>query len=152
MTTAAEHRQSIERLLYVYAQRIDRGDLEGVAALFCHGRIVAPSNDEPVVGEEAVLAMYRQSTRIYPETGTPCTQHCMSNPIITLDNDGHAALGHTRFTVFQGLADFPIQPIIAGHYNDRFAIIDGQWWFTEREIVSELFGDLSRHLLFDPFK
>lgn len=150
MTTAAEHRQSIESLLYVYAQRIDRGDLEGVAALFRHGRITAPAQADPVVGEQAVLDMFRRSTRLYPDTGTPCTQHCVSNPIVTLDTDGRTARCHSRFTVFQALPDFPLQTIIAGHYNDRFAIIDGQWWITEREMVTELLGDLSRHLLFDP--
>ena len=35
----SDHAREIENLLYVYAERIDAGDLEGVAELFTHGRI-----------------------------------------------------------------------------------------------------------------
>ncbi len=39
--------REIENLLYTYADRIDRGDFDGVADLFTHGRI-APSEDATI--------------------------------------------------------------------------------------------------------
>ena len=52
--------------------------------------------------------------------------------------------------VFQSLENFPIQPIIAGTYNDRFEKVSGNWRFIERHEEMSLYGDLSHHLL-QPF-
>jgi hypothetical protein len=48
--------------------------------------------------------------------------------------------------VLQARPDFPLQPIIAGQYADRFAKLGGAWRFTERIIHPDLIGDLSRHM------
>jgi hypothetical protein len=48
--------------------------------------------------------------------------------------------------VLQQVDDFPLQPIIAGQYRDRFEKVDGGWRFTERVIHPDLIGDLSRHM------
>jgi 3-phenylpropionate/cinnamic acid dioxygenase small subunit len=137
--------RQIENLLYRYAQRIDAGDFEGVAELFSHGCICAAGAD-PVQGYEAVLQLYRSSTRLY-DNGTPCTRHITSNPLIEVDGD--RATCHSYFTVMQALPDFPLQPIISGHYEDQLQRLDGRWTFLCRTMFPELFGDLSRHLLFD---
>ncbi len=140
--------REIENLIYRYAALIDGGDLAAVAALFRDACIVAPDGGE-TAGEAAVLALYQASTRIYPDTGTPCTQHVTTNVAIELDAGGQAAVARSRFTVFQALPDFPLQAIIAGRYLDRFACHEGRWEFRRREMYPELLGDLSRHLLFD---
>ncbi|MEP5765075.1 MAG: nuclear transport factor 2 family protein [Halieaceae bacterium] len=138
--------REIENLIYRYAELIDAGDLEAVAALFTHASIVAPDGSQ-CRGYDAVLAMYRDATRIYPDSATPCTQHLTSNLLIEVDEDRASA--DSRFTVFQALPDFPLQAIIAGRYRDRFERVAGCWRFAQREIQPQLFGDLSRHLLFD---
>lgn len=140
--------RAIENLLYRYAECIDDGDLEGVASLFEQGRIVSAAMSGEVSGKAAVLAMYQGSTRIYPESGTPGTQHIVSNPIIELSEDSQTATCRSRFTVLQAVPGLPLQPIITGRYRDRFARADGQWFFVEREMIPELLGDLSQHLLF----
>ena len=137
---------AIARLVYHYAELIDDGDLEGVAGLFKQGCIVAPDGSE-VHGREAVLALYRNSARIYEDTGTPCTQHVTTNLSIQVDSAGDRAEASSCFTVFQALADFPLQPIIAGRYRDSFSRGDSGWRFQRREIEPRLLGDLSRHLL-----
>jgi hypothetical protein len=49
-------------------------------------------------------------------------------------------------TVLQGVAPaFPLQPIFAGFYTDRFERTNGDWHFVERRIRPDLVGDLSRH-------
>ena len=142
------HRQ-IELLLYQYADRIDAGDLEGVAALFAHGELKAQAGSPGVTGHDAVLALYQHSTRLYPDNGTPHTKHVVSNVVIETSNCGLKATARSYFTVYQSLPDFPLQAIIAGRYNDEFEYVDGVWRFKIRRILAELFGDLSRHLLFD---
>ena len=43
----ADAAREIENLLHTYAERIDAGDLEGVADLFAHGRIAASPEATP---------------------------------------------------------------------------------------------------------
>jgi hypothetical protein len=143
--------REIENLLHTYAERIDAGDLEGVADLFAHGRI-RPFADAPpeqsIEGRDAVLALYRSSTRIY-EDGSPHTKHVTTNSIIEVDEGGSTASARSYFTVFQQVDDFPLQPIISGRYHDTFHQVDGRWWFDSRSMLVDLTGDLSRHLLFE---
>jgi len=141
--------REIENLLYLYAERIDAGDLEGVAEMFADAEILALDQEGGVRGYEEVLSMYQSSTRIYDQTGTPCTKHVTTNVIIEVDEENNSATARSYFTVFQALEDFPLQTIIAGRYHDRFRRVGGKWRFKERKMIPELFGDLSRHLLFD---
>lgn len=144
--------REIENLIYTYAERIDAGDLEGVADLFANGRIL-PSPDAPAAatfeGRDAVLGMYTAATRIYEDTGTPKTRHVTTNCIIEVDDDERAASARSYYTVFQRTDALPLQPIIAGHYHDTFHRVDGRWWFDSRTIFIDLLGDLSQHLLYD---
>jgi hypothetical protein len=147
----ADPAREIENLLHRYAERIDAGDLEGVADLFAHGRI-RPSVDAPpdqaIEGREAVLALYRGSTRIY-EDGSPHTKHVTTNSIVEVEEGANAGSARSYFTVFQQVEDFPLQPIISGRYHDTFQCLDGRWWFDTRIMLVDLVGDLSRHLLFE---
>jgi hypothetical protein len=143
-----DRRTAIEGLLYRYAELIDAGDFAGIGQLFARGRIVASSVNAVFSGAKEVQGMYESTTRRYP-CGTPRTQHVMSNVSITLDADGRGATADLRCTVFQALEDFPLQAIIAGRYQDRFAKDENGWYFVERRMQPELIGDLSRHLLID---
>jgi 3-phenylpropionate/cinnamic acid dioxygenase small subunit len=145
---AIENRWQIEQLIYRYAERIDLGDFEGVADLFEHATISSPGAGRGVTGRDAVLAMYTAATRRY-EDGTPKTKHVTSNVMIELDQDARRAVARSYFTVFQALEDFPVQSIIAGRYHDEFEEADGEWRFSAREMLPELYGDLSRHLLIE---
>ena len=137
--------QDICNLIYRYAELIDDGDLEGVAELFRHGEIYAPAQDVVVRGYDKILAMYRNACRIYPDDGTPKTQHITTNVAVYVD--GESASARSRFTVFQALEDFPLQAIISGRYSDTFFLEAGEWRFRRREIQVTLMGDCSRHLL-----
>jgi len=141
--------REIENLLYRYAELIDDGDLEGVARLFEHGEILAPAATSGAKGYDEVLQMYQGSARIYPETGTPRTRHVTTNAIIEVDEGAGTATARSYFTVFQAVDNFGLQPIIAGRYHDVFEHVDGRWRFRTRRMLPDLYGDLSRHLLFD---
>ena len=140
------HRE-IENLLYRYAELIDDGDLDGVARLFAHGEILAPAAISGARGFDAVLAMYRAATRLYPDNGTPHTRHVTTNAIIEVDEDTGRASARSYFTVFQAVEGFALQPVVAGRYHDEFERNDGRWRFTQRRMLPDLWGDLSRHLL-----
>ena len=137
---------AIEQLLYLYAELIDAGDFEALADLLAPA--VVKANGQVLADRDraAVLLMYETSTRRY-EDGTPCTRHVVTNVIIHPDETSGTATSRSTFTVYQSLPDFPLQPIIVGRYHDRFVRDDGAWRFDERDILPELFGDLSKHLL-----
>ncbi len=144
----ASSEREIENLLHTYAERIDLGDLEGVADLFEHAVITTPGAQPGPGGRAAALGIYRQSTRLY-EDGTPKTKHVTTNSIIEVDEAANSATARSYFSVLQRLDDFPLQVIIAGRYHDRFERVGGKWRFAERMMLPELLGDLSRHLLFE---
>lgn len=148
MTDAA---REIENLLYTYAERVDAGDFEGVADLFAHGRIQGQPDGPPGAvfeGRDAVLALYRRSTRIHADSGTPKTRHLTTNAIIEVDEVLGRATSRSSVVVLQATEGLPLQPVIAGRYDDTFHRLGGGWWFDSRTMHMDLVGDLSHHLLF----
>lgn len=137
----------IENLVYTYAERIDSGDLAGVADLFRNGRIQAAPG-MVFEGTEQVRGMYDRSTRLYGD-GTPRTRHVTTNVVVEVDDNAATAASRSYFTVFQQTDEFSLQPIIAGRYHDTFHRVDGAWCFHTRQMLVDLTGDLSHHLLFD---
>jgi hypothetical protein len=139
----------IANLLYTYARLIDSGDFTGVGKLFAHARLTAESGAMDVQGADAIAAHYAKTTRIYPDTGTPKTKHQMINPIIEVDEDTGTATCNAYYTVLQATENLPLQPIIAGRYEDKFERVEGRWRYTEKKFFVELMGDLSQHLRMD---
>ena len=147
----ADSAREIENLLYTYAERIDGGDLEGLADLFAHGRILPSPNasrETAIEGRDGVLGMYRAATRLYAD-GTPRTRHVTTNAIIVVDDRLGTARARSYYTVLQQTDALPLQPIICGRYHDTFQRIDGRWWFATRTMFVDLVGDLSHHLLYE---
>jgi 3-phenylpropionate/cinnamic acid dioxygenase small subunit len=140
----------IENLLYTYADRIDRGDFDGLADLFTHGRIHGVEGGGPETvfeGRDAVRRLYDRTTRIHPDSGTPKTRHLTTNAMVEVDEDAGTATAQSYYTVLQATDDLPLQVIITGHYRDTFHRVDGQWWFDTRTMYVDQTGDLSHHLL-----
>jgi len=120
-----------------------------VAELFAKARILGPEGEVQGKGVEQVKAIYDRSTRVY-EDGTPMTQHVTTNLQFHFAEDGRSASVRSRFTVMQGLPDFPLQCIITGYYEDEFAYTEADGWhFSERRMKPKLLGDLSRHLKYE---
>lgn len=136
----------ITNLLYRYAELMDAGDMEGVAALFTRARIKT-GRGEVVQGSAPMLALWRAHVRIYP-CGTPRTKHVITNPIVEVDEAAGTATCRSYYTVFQATPDLPLQPICAGRYHDAFVRAGDEWHFSERDYsLLDLVGDLSQHLL-----
>jgi 3-phenylpropionate/cinnamic acid dioxygenase small subunit len=142
--------REIENLVYTYAELLDAGDLDGVAALFAHGRICGVENGPPetvFAGAERVREMYEMATRIYPD-GTPKTKHLTSNVRIRVDEAAGTAESTAYYCVTQATPEFPLQIIVTGHYHDTYQRIDGVWWFDSRTMFVDQVGDTSQHLKF----
>jgi 3-phenylpropionate/cinnamic acid dioxygenase small subunit len=142
--------REIENLIYTYAERLDAGDLDGVAELFTHGRICGVENGPPETvfeGSDGVRRMYDMATRIYDD-GTPKTKHNTSNVRIDVDEQRGTATSHSYYCVTQATPDLPLQVIVTGHYHDTFQRLDGVWWFDSRTMFVDQVGDVSHHLKF----
>lgn len=131
-------------LIAAYAELVDTGDLAGVGELFADAVFIGSGG--PVSGRDGgVERMLRDSVILY-EDGTPRTHHVTTNVAVEFDAEVGTASARSYVTVFQALPDFPLQPVAAGRYNDRFERRKGQWRFTERRVRIHLVGDTSRHL------
>jgi len=124
--------------IFRYAELFDTGDFEAFAQQFAHGRwfIAKP-------GAEGVKAVIDKHVLTY--NGLPCTKHVTTNLVIEIDESDSHAMASSYVTVFQALDDFPLQPIFMGRYKDVFERVDGEWRWLERDIITDLCGDLSRH-------
>jgi ketosteroid isomerase-like protein len=135
--------EAIRAIIHEYAELIDLGQLDAVAALFTNGTWSSPGRGTPLRGAEQVRNAY-DGVILYD--GIPGTKHVISNVTIEIADDGTTATARSYFTVLQGRPDFPLQPVIAGRYHDKFERVDDAWRFADRQIIPDLIGDLSHHL------
>lgn len=137
-------RDAIADLILTYAERLDAGDLAGVAALF-RDAVYRSAQGGTYPGSAAVLEVLTRKVVLYPD-GTPRTKHVTTNLIVEVDDAAGTATARSYFTVMQATEQLSLQPIIAGRYHDRFARVDGAWRFTDRLIFVDLVGNLSQHV------
>jgi hypothetical protein len=142
----SDDRAAIIELVLTYAERIDAGDLDGVADLLAHARVTAEGFDAVHEGRDAVLALYRSTTRLHDD-GTPRTKHLTTNLLVRVDTVASTATCRSYFTVLQAVPGaLELAPIIAGRYHDAFERAGGSWRFTSRHMLVDLVGDVSQHL------
>ena len=135
--------EKIASLIYSYAERIDAGDLPGVADLFADATYRSQAGTE-YRGAAAVLEILRRMVILYD--GSPRTKHVTTNLVIDVDDAASRAQARSYYTVFQATEALPMQSIIAGRYHDRFSREGSVWHFTDRLIFIDLVGDLTHHL------
>jgi ketosteroid isomerase-like protein len=141
--------ESVTKLIYTYAERIDAGDFAGVAEVFTHATLTFEGFSDAVSGVQAVQALYERTTRRY-EDGTPRTKHVMTNVIVDIADDGTSAASRSYFTVLQAVPGaLALQPVIAGRYRNTYERVDGRWRFASMHIIVDLVGDLGHHMLGD---
>jgi 3-phenylpropionate/cinnamic acid dioxygenase small subunit len=136
-------REAIEALIFAYAERLDAGDLAGVAALFEHATYRSERGGS-YQGSAAVLEVLTRMVRLYD--GVPRTRHVTTNLVVEVDAGGESALARAYYTVLQATDRLPLQPIVAGRYHDRFTRHRDAWRFADRLVFIDLVGDLSQHL------
>jgi len=137
---------AITNLLYRYAELMDAGKLEEVAAMFEHARVTV-GGGKVIEGAAPMLEQWRAFVRIHP-CGTPRTRHVITNPIVEIDEAVGRASCRSVYTVFQQTPELPLQAIASGRYHDTFERVEGIWRFATRDYsMLDYIGDLSQHLL-----
>jgi hypothetical protein len=143
----------ILNIVYRYPELIDAGDFSGVGELLSDATLVFQAADGSTIGEavgpDAITASF-DTVRVYADDGTPHTRHVITNPIVSIDDESGTATCRYYITVFQRTDDFPLQPVWANRYEDRFERRDGQWRIVRRRGFSHLPGDTSHHLSYTP--
>ncbi len=138
---------AINALLMAYAEHLDAGRFDDVAAMFEHSAYRIEHADGPHVSSYQGAAQVRafcEQTRLYPD-GTPRTKHVITNVIIELDGD--RARSRCYSTVFQQTDVLPLQPIASGRYIDQFERVGREWRFADRLVTGFLLGDRSQHVV-----
>jgi len=133
----------IRGLIDAYCERLDAGDFDGVGALFERGAFRSPAGTE-LIGAAAVRSQY-DAVIVYPD-GTPRTKHVLGTVIVEVDDARETAVARCAFTVFQQAPEAPLRPELSGRYHDTFVRRDGAWWFEERMVRPDLWGDMARHM------
>ena len=150
----AQARFAVEDIIYRYAEALDAGDIESVAALFEKGTLLLPDGRE-LEGPKAVFENYRDLIYFYGADGqqrpyerlvtTPMTRHVTTNLRCEIDNDVRTVAAFSYFTLYQQNGD-RIDLIAGGRYQDHFARDLSGWHITSRTFQIEQQGDMSRHL------
>jgi len=139
----------IRGLLGTYCRLIDAGDFAAVGELFAHATLRDESGAVVATGAAEVTALYAATTRLHDD-GTPGTQHVIANTVLAEGSGPDEAVATSAYVVLQATPDLPLQPVITGGYVVTFALVDGEWRFTDRQFSIGRTGDLSHHLTFDP--
>jgi len=138
--------EAITALVNSYAERIDAGDLDGVAELFDDATWRSGATGEVLRGATQVRRVYDRI--VLYEDGTPRTRHLLTNLTIDLDPAGETAAGRCSFTVLQGIVPGEaIQVILSGRYIDRYRKSEGRWQFADRLFILDLAGQQERHFV-----
>jgi hypothetical protein len=70
----------------------------------------------------------------------------VTNLTVEVDEASGTATARSYFTVLQATATLPLQAVVAGRYEDRFARVEGTWRFADRLVHTDLVGDVSQHV------
>jgi hypothetical protein len=134
--------QQILNLIGQYTHYLDQGNFEKVGELFTNGKIIAPGNT--MEGKEVIARQLAQNLQVYAG-GTPRTAHVTTNTVLDIREDEATAVSYLTILQQDAERNFPLQPIAVGRYHDVFKKANSKWFFSVRELVITLAGDLSHH-------
>lgn len=143
----ANAERDITNLVYGLAEAIDDGDGDRIEQTFGDATFQL-GDHEPLVGGSAFRRIVERSMLRYD--GRPRTLHVVTNLRMDVDEHHGVATSTAYVVVFQGLPDFPLQPILTGRYDDEFARDGGGTWrWVVRRMRTDHVGDTSRHTVTD---
>jgi hypothetical protein len=141
------HRQ-IEQKIYRMGYALEDGDFELVGELLRHSTLGADMIGRRVfTGADEIRGQYQRTNIVYPGKGR-ATREMYTNVVVDIDLDAGTARSTTMYTVAQQIPDSgePFAMLVAGRYEDEWAVIDGEWHWTDRFVVVQFKNDLNRHM------
>lgn len=140
--------RAIEQKIYRMGYALEDGDFELVGELLRHATFGADMIGRRVfTGHDEIKGQYERTNIVYPGKGR-ATREMYTNVVIDIDLDRDTARSTTMYTVAQQIPDSgePFALLVAGRYEDEWAVIDGEWHYTDRFIVVQFKNDLNRHM------
>lgn len=136
--------QQILNLIGQYTFYVDQAQFDKVGELFANGKII--SSGSTMEGKDGVAKQLDKNLQVYSD-GTPRTAHITTNTVLEIQEGKNEATAVSYLTIFQKDADrdFPLQAIAIGRYHDVFKKTEGKWYFSVRELIITLAGDLTHH-------
>ena len=141
------HRQ-IEQKIYRMGYALEDGDFELVGELLRHSTLGADMIGRRVfTGADEIRGQYQRTNIVYPGKGR-ATREMYTNVVVDVDLDAGTGRSTTMYTVAQQIPDSgePFAMLVAGRYEDEWAVIDGEWHWTDRFVVVQFKNDLNRHM------
>jgi 3-phenylpropionate/cinnamic acid dioxygenase small subunit len=136
-------RDDITALVHHYGELLDAGDIDGVVALFSRATWRSAATGAVLSTPEEIRGVYEN---IAMHDGSPRTRHLMTNVVIEMDDGADVAAGRSTYTVLQSVgAGDPIEIVVVGRYEDRYARGPDGWHLTDRLFLVDLQADTSRH-------
>jgi hypothetical protein len=129
----------IRRLLALYGQRLDDRNVDGLVALFAPDAQV--ENASGVFTGRAQIRAWLDGFFAEQLPGR-MEQNQLVNPVLTVNDDGVNAVGRTDQFCFRSLETTPWELEVVMRHHDRFAKVDGEWYFQEKAI--EMRGGFKR--------
>jgi hypothetical protein len=108
--------QSIKNVVYLYAELLDLGDIDGLATLFTKATVRTHGSEQELRGADAVKQLIQGSVHLYE--GIPSTKHVVTNIIVEIADARRSATARSYWTAFQARPELPLQPILAGRWHD----------------------------------
>jgi 3-phenylpropionate/cinnamic acid dioxygenase small subunit len=144
----AEAIEEIRRIILIYPEVSDTGDLSGVGRFLDGSRLghfEVPEEEMPVASADTAAEQYGQAVIYYPD-GISHAKHLITNVDIAFSKDAQTARSHSTYVVLQARPELPLQPICTGRYEDTLRRLNGRWKLTVRRECMDLKGDLSFHV------
>jgi hypothetical protein len=141
------HRQ-IEQKIYRMGYALENGDFELVGELLRHATFGADRLGRKIMkGRDAIRDQYTRTNITYPGQGR-ATREMYTNVLIEIDLDAGTARSKTAYTVAQQIPGVGsrFELLVAGRYEDEWAVVEGEWAWTDRFIVVQFKNDLDRHM------
>jgi hypothetical protein len=125
----AEDVEGIKRILALYCQYLDDGNLEGTMSLFTDDGIVH-AGGRTYKGEEEVRQFMVNFFKGQPEGNL--WLHMLSDAVIKINDDGVTGEGRINMSGFRSLPVGRWGFDYVNRHHDKYRKVDGQWLFSEK--------------------
>ena len=137
MTSAADDKDAIREAMARYCHALDACKFAEVAALFADDGAWVTDYGQ-ARGRGAIEALLDS---VVPKPGEgPQRKHYITNILITLDGDTARAI--SDYLVVRE-SEAGLLPVMGGTYKDAFVRRDGTWYFSVKELVHDIIGDMA---------
>jgi len=125
----AEDIEGIRRILALYSQYLDEGNLEGTLSLFTEDGIVH-AGSRTYNGMAELRVFMENFFKSTPEGNL--WLHMLSDAVIKVNDDGETGEGRINMNGFRSLPVGRWSFDYVNRHHDRYRKVDGKWLFAEK--------------------